>query len=464
LNPVPRQALGGLVSLVFAFANHAGWAQEAAPRELTLAEAVSLALENGEAIRVAHAGLRQAQSESTRARSARLPQAGLSAAYTRTLASEFEDLSFDFGGGADSGLGELPFGQKNRYDLGVQATQTLYAGGRVAGGIGAARASESLASLEVEAARAAVQLEVVAAYFDAGLAEQLVGIAREGLQQAEQTLRQAKAAHEVGSAAEFDVLRAQVAFENERPLLLGRQALHELAIARLRQLLGLPGDTALSLRTRAPQGELFALPEVPPSADELATTRAPVRQAAAQVRLREELLRVARGEALPQVGLNTDYGRVAYPSDGLPGWEETRTNWTVGIGLRVPLLTGGRLGAERAAAHARLDAARAQQDAVRKAAALEAQDTLSQLRVSEETWRTSGGTVEQARRAHAIAEVRYREGISTQLELDDARLLLAQAEVNRAVAARNFELAKARVSLLQELPLGVRSGAFAGSR
>jgi outer membrane protein TolC len=109
---------------------------------------------------------------------------------------------------------------------------------------------------------------------------------------------------------------------------------------------------------------LFALPEVPPSADELAATRAPVRQAAAQVRLREELLRVARGEALPQVGLNTDYGRVAYPSDGLPGWEETRTNWTVGIGLRVPLLTGAP---ERSAPLRMRLTPLAQQDAVRKA-------------------------------------------------------------------------------------------------
>ena len=51
---------------------------------------------------------------------------------------------------------------------------------------------------------------------------------------------------------------------------------------------------------------------------------------------------------------------------------------------------------------------------------------------AEAAWRASSGTVAQAERAHAIAELRYREGISTQLELNDARLLLQQAQANRA--------------------------------
>ena len=56
----------------------------------------------------------------------------------------------------------------------------------------------------------------------------------------------------------------------------------------------------------------------------------------------------------------------------------------------------------------------------------------------------SEGVVEQARRAFDIAEVRYREGISTQLELDNSRLLLVQAQGNRALAARDLEVNKAR--------------------
>ena len=70
------------------------------------------------------------------------------------------------------------------------------------------------------------------------------------------------------------------------------------------------------------------------------------------------------------------------------------------------------------------------------------------------TWEASGGTVQQATRAYEIADVRYRAGVSTQLELTDSRLLLQQAEATRAQAARDVQVARARVALLPELPLG----------
>ena len=64
--------------------------------------------------------------------------------------------------------------------------------------------------------------------------------------------------------------------------------------------------------------------------------------------------------------------------------------------------------------------------------------------------------MQQATRAYEIAEVRYQNGVSTQLELSDARLSLQVAQANRAVAARDLQIARARVALLKHLPIGVR--------
>jgi hypothetical protein len=47
--------------------------------------------------------------------------------------------------------------------------------------------------------------------------------------------------------------------------------------------------------------------------------------------------------------------------------------------------------------------------------------------------------------------------VSTQLELADSRLLLVQAEANRAQAARDLQVARARIALLPDLPLGMLS-------
>jgi outer membrane protein TolC len=104
-------------------------------------------------------------------------------------------------------------------------------------------------------------------------------------------------------------------------------------------------------------------------------------------------------------------------------------------------------------ARAAVEEARGQLDLARQLAELDARVQLSAMDQAEATWLASTGTAEQATRAYAIAEVRYREGISTQLELDDSRLLLEQAQVNRAVAARNLQIARLRLALLPDLPL-----------
>ena len=74
--------------------------------------------------------------------------------------------------------------------------------------------------------------------------------------------------------------------------------------------------------------------------------------------------------------------------------------------------------------------------------------------------RRAWGRSTQATRAYQIAELRYREGISTQIELTDQRIAQQQALANRAQAARNLQVARVRLGLIADLPL---SSAGAGA-
>ncbi len=421
--------------------------QEGAPpaRDLSLEEALGLLDRVSEGVRVAGAGLARARGQEAQARSLYYPQLGATAGYTRTLESEFEALQ-DLG----SEFGDLPFGQANRWDLGLSVSQALWSGGKIAGRAQAARSATRAAELGLAEAKAAAALELTEAYFDAALTERLVSIAEATLEQAEATLGQVRAAREVGERSEFDLLRAQVTRDNQRPLVVERKSARDLAQLRLAQLLELPAATRLHFTTDplALSGETFA------SYVEGAGERAPFRQATAALEAQEALRRAARGERLPDVGLASSYGRVAYPSSGLPAWSDTRTNWTVGVGLSLPLFTGGRLRGVEAAAQADVEAARARQQQVRELADLEDRQVESLLDSAAALWEASAGTVEQAKRAYEIAEIRYREGISTQVELADARLALEVADATRAVAARDLAVARARVALLPNLPLG----------
>src|SRR6185312_7506663 len=65
----------------------------------------------------------------------------------------------------------------------------------------------------------------------------------------------------------------------------------------------------------------------------------------------------------------------------------------------------------------------------------------------------SRGNAQQAQRAYDIDQVRYQQGISTQTDLAQSRLLLEQARANEAQAQRDLAVARVRLALVHDLPL-----------
>ena len=481
-------------------------ASSGAPALLSLDDAVRRAESQSEAVQIARAGVRRADGQRMQAQSQLLPQIYGSAGYTRTLKSQFSGLSGpapdttvpvspeppcdDYLRGETASIEErlagletasrcasglnpfsafsrLPFGQANQYQLGLSVSQNLFSGGRILAQTNAAAAGRRSANIELTSQRAQIILDVAQAYYDAALADRLVAIVDASFTQTEGVLRQVQVARDVGNVSEFELLRAQVTRDNQRPQVIQRRSDREVAYFRLKQLLNIPLEQVVSLTTSIedvtglPEGiRLTGLSVMSfESPDTSASNRAAVRQADEGVRLQQELLRVARSQRLPSLSLNSQYGAVAYPQSGLPGSNDFRTNWTIGISTQIPLFTGGRIRGDEMVAEANLAESRARLQQVRELASLDARVALNALNQAASAWQASRGTAEQAARAYTIAEVRYREGISTQLELNDSRILMEQATANRVLAARNLQIARMKLALLANLPLQSGAGA-----
>ena len=472
-----------------------------APRQLSLVQALDIAEGQSEAVGIARQEVARAEGERRRARSAYFPQLTGNASYQRTLRSQFSALQSDATTGpppeecpsfsprpgltvdqrldsletavscasnADpfAGLGgDLPFGRENTYRFGLSFSQSLFTGGRISGQTAAAGAGVRSASVGLTSARAQLLLDVTQAYYDAVLGDRLVGIAVATLQQADTTLSQTQLARNVGNQSEFDLLRARVTRDNQRPVVIQRQAARDLAYDRLRQILNLPLSQTLALTTQlgdtalVQPARLAELVETP--ADTSPEVRAPVRQASEAVRAQEAQLRVARAQQWPQLVLSSDYAEFGYPDDVSPLGTSYLSDWAVTLGLQVPLFTGGRIRGDREVARANLEQAKLRLQQTRELAQVDARSAQLQLASAEAAWQASSGTEEQATRAYQIAEIRYREGISTQTELNELRIQQAQAQVNRAQAARDLQVARMRLALLPALPLAAQGSAAA---
>ena len=235
-----------------------------------------------------------------------------------------------------------------------------------------------------------------------------------------------------------------------------------------RQLLDLPLDMPLSLTTDLGDTATAPIPTdagIEPATDTAVAASAAVRQSEQLVHAAEGRRQAAAGQQLPSLRLASTYARIGFPNSAFDlGNTELVSDWNVALRLEVPLFTGGRIRGDKMVASAELAEARLQLESTREQVSLETRDALAQLEAARAQYEASAGVVEQATRAYDIAEVRYREGISTQTELSDARLLLQQAQANRAVAARDLQVARVRVQLIGDLPLQGRPESAPTSR
>jgi outer membrane protein TolC len=466
---------------------------------ITLDEALDRAIGTSERVAIARGDAERARGGERRASSGFLPQLSGAASYDRTLASEFDGL-FDTAGstppcdpllvnpaapledrvaeleraygcepsGGIFGGGDvdLPFGQANAWRVNLQVSQALFTGGRLTAQREQARAQRDNAELGVTTAQAQAMLDVGQAFLDAALSDRLLAIAQSSYEQADRAYRQTLAQRQVGRQSEFDLLRAQVDRDTLQPEIVARQAARRLAYLRLKQLLEIPLDTELQAVIELVEGELLppatlARAIADAEAGNIPGPRVALSQAQNEVRVRDEGVRIARSQRLPSVYLQSAYGLVNY--SGAPAFDDYRDNWTVGATVAVPLFTGGRLRADEQIARADADQARQQLRLAKEVADLDRESAREQLVSARAAWDATAGTVRQAQRAYEIAELRYKEGLSTQLELSDARLLLEQTQLNRATAGRALQLARIRVALLPDLPLGTASSAQLGA-
>ena len=519
----PMRFVGRVAMLVLALgAPTVSAAQRAAPtsqpdlREVSLAEAIRIAVGRSEAVEIAKAGIVRARGQVMQARAAFFPQLSGTAGYTRTLQTQFS--AFNKGGTRDTSASALTalctprldsmstpaqrqaafnaaqscpssslnfssvgFGSLNQFTLGLAFTQTLF-NGQVLAQNQAASAPRRSAEVELRAQRAQVTFDVTQAYFDAALGDRLVTIAESTLVESDRTFRQAQLGRHVGTQSDFDLLQAQVTRNNQVPVVIQRRSDRDISYFRLKQLLKLPLDAPLRLTTdvedssAAPDGVRLATlttavgedgvvaasDSLPMPLDTTVEHRSAVREQIETVREEAALHRLAVAERLPALNLTSQFQRVAYPA-GLPALSDFLTNWNVGVALSVPILNGGRITGDVLVAQANLREAQARLQQTRELAALDARTAIASFRQAAAAWAASVGTVGQATRAYQIADVRYREGISTQTELTDQRIAQQQALANRAQAARNLQVARVRLALIADLPLSNTGAAGASA-
>jgi multidrug efflux system outer membrane protein len=311
--------------------------------------------------------------------------------------------------------------------------------GRLRRGTQAAHAD--LAAREED--RRALQLsligDVATGYFDLRASDLNLAIARRTLDSRKETLRLARQRLEQGLISELDVrqFEAEVASPAASVADFQRQvAQQENALS---VLIGHTPGLIPRGRSLTEMAARIPIPAGVPAA--LLAHRPDVRGAEAGLRAATARIGVAEAARLPTFVITGQYGT---QSTEWSRWFASGTNvWQAFVGVSIPLFTEGRPGGEQVnVARARADQARSRYEQTVLVALREVEDALVALRAAQDRTAAQQRQVVALRRALELADMRYRNGVSSYLDVLDAQrglfgaeLSLTQTERDQLVAA-----------------------------
>jgi len=335
-------------------------------------------------------------------------------------------------------IGSFPPTSYNAFRITGDVAWELDFWGRTRRGVEAARAD--LASQE--AAQRAVVLslvsDVASGYLSLLELDQERSIAERTLTSRQATLELARQRFRQGLTSELDVrqFEAQVAVpastlaQTER---LRAEQEHQLSL-----LLGEAPVTIARGGTLTQAVSALAVPDSLPAT--LLARRPDVQQAERAFAAATARIGVAEADRLPSISIVGSYGTQVSNAGKL--FSSNGEIYQALAGISMPLFTGGQLVNETRVAQARAEQARAQYEQSVLVALREASDALIGVRTARDEVAAQETQALALRRALQLAELRYRTGIASYIEvleaqrsLFDAELGLSQAQLRQLAAA-----------------------------
>lgn len=407
------------------------------PTALGLEEAVRRATAVNEDVLVARAEQARAAGIVKEVRSDALPQITADFGYTRNIQTPV--IFFN----TEEGVQQVQIGNDNDYSFGLTLRQTVF-DFSLGPARQAARLSRRASSELVEDARDEVALRTRERYYGVLLARELVRVQEQAMAQAEARLEQVRQFYRAGTASEFDLLTARVEVDNVRPDLIDARNQLALTRNRLKRTVGLPLDRPLELTDGFPTpADSLAAEEA--YVEEALRSRSDLRGQAVRVQLQQENLTSRERSALPSLELTAGLSRRASSEDFVPPEEDFSQTVTAGLAFSVPLFDGRERAGQVQQAAAELNREEYRLRQLRENVRLEVQQSFQELRAARERVEATEATVERAERALEIAQTRFENGLSTQVELNDAELAVTRARTNQARALHDYAVAQARL-------------------
>jgi outer membrane protein len=403
------------------------------PAELTLQQALRIALANSTLIRTAQARLDKATGQYAQARSPLLPQVNVAAHQSYYTASLL-------GVGLD--IPNLPtkIGPSAAMDARLHVSQDVFNLESLRE-YQSSRSRQDSSRFMVNDARELVTLTVVSAYLDALRAKASRDSLIEQTRLAQELYQITRDRVNQGVSAELDANRAMQQVNTLEQQRLEFEQTYIAAKLNLASILQARVTSDFEVSDPAAYGDMVNLSSDRNAAVQTAlTTRADYQSANASVRAAELRVQSIQSSRLPTF-------RVSF-SDGQSGSTPVNNinTYSVQGALNVPIFTGGRISGETEEAEGALRESRTALDETRSQIEKDVLSAISGVEWALKEVEASTGNTTLSRQEVDLTRSRFTQGISDNTELVNAQTRLSQAEDSRIRARYRLGVARANLA------------------
>ena len=389
---------------------------------VTLQDALRLALESNEAVKIAREGVEQARAGEGKALSSFLPELTLQSSYTRYSAEK------------SSGTFLVQPESATRVDVTLE--MPLFEGGRNIAGRRQATLATTGSRIGLSATRELLILQTSRAYYNLLKTVSGVEIEEAALKRAVERRKVAKARLDVGAVTRAALLRAEAEVAGAEAAATRAKAAHRDAVSLLKRYIGSVEGDISAVRPDTLPGVAFSPEEL---IERAYASRRDYRQAVINEEVSKEGVSYSKGHFLPSLSLQGNYN-----------WREQSPSTTfllensasASIVLTYPIFEGGLRRAELSEARSVLREKGHERASLKR-------DIEVQVREAYNNMDALGMLIESYKRQVAFAEEDYKmvfeqfkHGIATTVDVIDADATLIEAQRSLLSSIFDHEVSK----------------------
>ena len=399
-----------------------------AAKELTLDEAVRMALTNNPTGKIAVFDFEAAKGKLTEVRSGRW----------FSISASHKDLR-TWAGGTSNDV--------DTYSNIASLDWTLWSGNRVESQVSQAKLDLDSKQWGIAKARQQLKYDATDAYFKFMASRDNVKLSQESVERLERYLQDVKLQFEVGVVAKVDVLRSEVELAKAKQTLIEAQNSYDLAMANLNNIIGFPLTTELNVK--GDLGYARYEKELAFCVDAALRQRPEISQYTDAAKSAQEGVTIAQSGYLPTVSAVYQAG---WGDSSFPGGNNY--NWTAYLVTSWNVFDSGLTAGKVKQAVEGYKKAQEQLKQTVDSVQLDVRSTYLSLKSAEQSIATSSAAVGLAEEDYKIKVTRYQAGVGTNLDVLDAQVALTTAKNNYLQAMYNFNNYRAKLDKAMGAPAG----------